>query len=191
MEVRLGLPQGQEKAAVGLYWEAFGAKLGKLLGPEQRGTAFFADSINPEAILAAMDGDTLLGIAAFKRGAHGFSRGGVRALVKHYGVFGTLWRVVPLAMLERKAPKDVLQMDGICVSATARGKGVGSALFQHLFDYAHESGCRAITLDVIDTNPRAKALYERLGFEVVSEEHTSIMEPLLGFSKAERMMRSL
>lgn len=191
MEVRLGLPRGHEKAAAGLYWEAFGAKLGKLLGPAERGTGFFEDTINPEAMLAAMDGDTLLGIAAFKRGEHGFSRGGLRALIKHYGVLGTLWRVVPLVMLERKAPKDVLQMDGICVSAAARGTGVGSALFQHLFDYAKESGCHSITLDVIDTNPRAKALYERLGFDVVSEEHTSLLKPLLGFSKAERMVRAL
>jgi len=82
-------------------------------------------------------------------------------------------------------------MDGVCVSASARGKGVGSALFDALFDYAHEHDYRYITLDVIDTNPRAKALYERLGFEPTKTESTSFLKPLLGFSYATKMRRSL
>jgi ribosomal protein S18 acetylase RimI-like enzyme len=94
-------------------------------------------------------------------------------------------------MLERSSDADTLQMDGICVSAAARGKGVGSALFDALFGYALEQGYSYITLDVIDTNPRAKHLYERLGFEKVKTESTSILRPILGFSHAIKMRRAL
>jgi ribosomal protein S18 acetylase RimI-like enzyme len=191
VEIRRGLPSGLEAQAAALYWEAFGAKLDKLMGPAARGIAFFEDTVNPQAIIAALDNEGgLLGIAAFRIGKKGFSFGGPSALFKHYGP-GALWRLVPLAMLERNAPGDTLQMDGICVDRAARGVGVGTALFDELFTLARQAGFTRITLDVIDSNPRAKALYERLGFRAVSEESTSFLRPLLGFRSATRMLLAL
>ncbi len=190
LKITHGLPTGQEEAAAALYWQAFGEKLGKLMGPKSRGEAFFSESVNHSSVLAAMEGDQLLGIAAFKAGDKGFSDGGVGQLFRHYGL-GALWRLIPLAMLERSAPDGILQMDGICVSAEARGKGVGTALLTALFDHAQAHGFDGVTLDVIDRNPRAKALYEKLGFQATGVEHTSILQPLLGFATATRMIKTL
>ena len=185
------LPIGLENDAAALYWEAFGGKLGKLLGPADRGREFFAATINHDAIIAATD-DTgkLLGIAAHQGTGDGFSKAGTAALFRHYGI-GAIWRLIPLAMLERKAPDDTLQMDGICVSADARGQGIGSTLFRALFDHARTNGFSKITLDVINTNPRARALYERLGFQATKEEATGPLAPLLGFDSATKMVLSL
>lgn len=138
-EILYNLPQGQEQAAAELYWQAFGEKLGKLLGPQERGIRFFADSLNHDACIAAMDQGQLLGVAAFKNGAHGFSKAGTTDLFRHYGI-GTLWRLIPLAMLERSAPDGILQMDGICVSQKARGRGIGTALLNALFERARRLG---------------------------------------------------
>lgn len=82
-------------------------------------------------------------------------------------------------------------MDGICVSEKARGMGVGTALLETVFQCARDTGLRKVTLDVINTNPRAKALYERRGFVAVSEESTSILKPLLGFDSATRMVKTV
>lgn len=190
LRIEHGLPPSMRQAAAELYWEAFGAKLGKLLGPAPRGVAFFAQTVHPPSVLAALDGDDLLGIAAFQTDGTGFSQAGIADLFWHYGI-GALWRLVPLAMLERSAPGDSLQMDGICVRADARGKGVGVALFQALFAHARAQGYAHITLDVIDSNPRARALYERLGFVATGTESTSFLQPLLGFSAATRMRLTL
>jgi len=185
------LPDGQEQAAARLYWQAFGTKLGKLMGPEPRALAFFAETISHDRMLAALDEDGgLLGIAAYQISGRGFSGGGFMALWRHYGL-GALWRVLPLAMLERTAPADTLQMDGICVAPTARGQGVGTSLFSALFAFASKQGLARITLDVIDTNPRARALYERLGFQAVSKEGTGPLRLLLGFNSATKMVRQL
>ncbi len=89
--------------AARLYWQAFGPKLEKLMGPKARGTGFFEAGINPDAVISALEGVQLMGIAAFKTGTDGFSKGG--AFWRHYGI-GTLWRLPLLAMLERKAPED-------------------------------------------------------------------------------------
>lgn len=186
-----GLPPEHEKAAAELFWESFGGKLGKLMGPDARGIGFFAATINPDRVIAAVDSEgVLLGIAAYKMHGQGFSAGGLRDLFRHYGI-GAFWRALPLAMLERDAPKDSLQMDGICVAAKARGRGVGSALLAELFSFAAKQGFAKITLDVIDTNPRARALYQRLGFQAVSIENTGPFRHLLGFRQATKMHRSV
>lgn len=185
------LPRGHEAEAAALYWEAFGGKLGKLLGPDDKGRQFFAKTVNPDAVIAAIDKTgRLLGIAAHKAGTNGFSTATTADLFRHYGL-GALWRLIPLAMLERDAPKGTLQMDGICVAETTRGQGVGSALFGALFEYARQNGFTHVTLDVIDTNPRAKALYERLGFNATGEETTGPLKPLLGFNSATKMVLTL
>lgn len=45
-----------------------------------------------------------------------------------------------------------------------RGRGVGTALIDTLCREAARRGYQAIRLEVIDANPRARALYEREGF---------------------------
>jgi len=186
-----GLPPGLEERAAALYWQAFGAKLAKLLGPRQRGERFFQDAVNHNAILAALGpDDTLLGLAAFQNGAAGFSAASAADLWRHYGI-GALWRILPLALLERTSTSDTLQMDGICVAPEARGLGVGTLLLEAIFHEARSLGKTRVTLDVIDTNPRARALYERRGFVSAGSHSTSILRPLLGFSSAKRMIRDV
>jgi ribosomal protein S18 acetylase RimI-like enzyme len=50
-----------------------------------------------------------------------------------------------------------------------RGDGVGTALIGQLIELTRNRGLRKCVLDVAITNPRAQALYERLGFKVVQE----------------------
>ncbi|MEL7091606.1 MAG: GNAT family N-acetyltransferase [Pseudomonadota bacterium] len=190
MDIHRGLPKGFEAAAAALYWQAFEGKLSRLMGPADRAQAFFTETINPAAVIAAIEGDALLGVAAFKHVPDGFSTGGMGALWRHYGP-SSLWRAFPLALLERKAPAGVLQMDGICVAAAARGRGVGTALLNGLFDYARDTGFQAVTLDVIDRNPRARALYERIGFAAQGQHSAWPLRGLLGFDYATRMVKTL
>ena len=186
-----GLPKGYEQAAAKLYWEAFGAKLRILMGPATRAEGFFAATLHHNSIIAAVSPENkLLGIAAVKLNGIGFSDANLTTLFRHYGI-GTLWKIIPLAMLERTPPKDTLQMDGICVSSAARGMGVGTALLDAVFETARQNNLPKVTLDVIDTNPRAKSLYERRGFVATSEESTSILQPLLGFKSATKMVKDV
>lgn len=55
------------------------------------------------------------------------------------------------------------------VAEAFRGKGVGTVLIQYLIERCRERRLRKCALDVAITNPRAQALYERLGFKVVQE----------------------
>ncbi len=61
-------------------------------------------------------------------------------------------------------------------------KGVGSGLFCILEKRARAQGMKKIALEVIDTNPRAIALYKRLGFSEISTEKIAPFNRIFGFS---------
>ena len=60
-----------------------------------------------------------------------------------------------------------LYIDDICVDETARGKRVGTEIFNHVKDFAKKNGCYDITLNVWEGNDAAKAFYEAMGLKVL------------------------
>ncbi len=59
-----------------------------------------------------------------------------------------------------------LYIDDICVDADARGKHVGTALFDYVREYAVSIGCRNITLNVWEGNDAALGFYRKMGMQV-------------------------
>lgn len=187
IRLQSGFSEAQRPRAAALYWQAFGPKLGKVLGPAARGEAFLAETLDPAYALCAVD-DTgrLLGLAGFKTHKGALTGGGLATLLRHYGL-GTLWRLPLLAMLERPLEPGVLQMDGICVATEARGLGLGTALLRRIQDEARARGLSQVRLDVIDINPRARALYLREGFRPGPTETLGPLRHVFGFSSAQQM----
>ncbi len=74
--------------------------------------------------------------------------------------------VVGAANLERggKATNRHAGSLGISVDAAWRGKGIGTALMEHLLAGAREQGLVRIELRVFTRNPVARRLYEKFGF---------------------------
>lgn len=56
-----------------------------------------------------------------------------------------------------------LYIDDICVDESARGRGVGESIYNHILSYAKEIGCYNVTLNVWSCNPGAIKFYEKLG----------------------------
>ncbi|HVN57029.1 MAG TPA: GNAT family N-acetyltransferase [Bacteroidales bacterium] len=66
-------------------------------------------------------------------------------------------------------------LKSIVVESRFRSKGVGSALLEHAEGYFRES-FRHFFMCVSSFNPRAKALYEKLGYKQVGELKDYILE---------------
>ena len=62
-------------------------------------------------------------------------------------------------------PHRTLYVDDICVDENARGKHVGTALYQHVIDFARAEGFYNVTLNVWSCNPGAQAFYEAMGMK--------------------------
>lgn len=190
--LRHGLPANLLPNAAILYWQAFGGKLGQVMGPEPRALRYFERVIQPNFAIAALDdAGQLLGMAGYKTPAGSFAGGSGADLRAIYGLLGAAWRLPLLWFLGREVDNDRFLLDGICVSRHARGLGIGSALMDAICAEAKSRGYAAVRLDVIDTNWRAKALYERLGF--VAEKTTSIgvLRLVFGFQSATTMIKAV
>ncbi|MEM9636666.1 MAG: GNAT family N-acetyltransferase, partial [Pseudomonadota bacterium] len=151
-----GFAAHERQDVAALYWQAFGHKLGRTLGPTARAMQFLEAVLDPDFALVARDNEeNLLGIAGFKTDKGALVGGGFSDLQKVYGWWGALWRGTILSVIERDLASDILLMDGICVHERARGLGVGTALLDAMKAKARDLEKRALRLDVIDTNPRA------------------------------------
>lgn len=187
-----GLTVAQRPEAARLYWEAFGGKLGRVLGPEDRARHFFQRVIRGDLCFAAVDETgRLIGIAGFKTPAGSFAGGNWADLVAVYGPWGGRWRGGLLWALSREVDNDRFLVDGICVARTHRGQGVGSLLLAALYREAADRGYRSIRLDVIRDNWRARALYERHGFLATRTESLGPLRYLFGFASSTTMVRPL
>ncbi len=56
-----------------------------------------------------------------------------------------------------------LFIDDLCIEESARGQGVGKALYEFAIGYARENGCYDVTLNVWEGNNSARAFYEKMG----------------------------
>ena len=65
-------------------------------------------------------------------------------------------------------------IDRIVVSESARGTGVGRAMYESVFERARERGATEVTaeVNVQPPNPRSIAFHEHLGFRQLAEQDT-------------------
>lgn len=190
MRIREGIDERDRALAAEIYWLAFKGKLAQILGPDEKGRAYFEAALNLHQAFGAFEGEELVGIAGFDVGQGGVFDERASQLFRIYGM-SALWRIMLLSVFSRAKAPGALHIDGIAVAENARNQGIGSALLDALTQKAKAAHCSHIRLDVIDTNPRAKALYERAGFEVVKESRLGPFARIYHFHSAYQMRKAI
>jgi ribosomal protein S18 acetylase RimI-like enzyme len=187
-----GLHSHLRPQAARLYWEAFGGKLGRVLGPDDRALVYFEKVIRSDLCFVALDETgQMIGVAGYRTPSGSFAGGGWADLAAIYGRWGARWRGALLWALSREVDNDRFLVDGICVARAYRGRGVGSLLLSALYEEAAGRGYRSIRLDVIKDNWRARALYERQGFLPTRTESLGPLRYIFGFAASTTMVRPL
>ncbi|MFV0492300.1 MAG: GNAT family N-acetyltransferase [Pseudorhodobacter sp.] len=190
--IQRGLPEALRPRAVGIYWQAFGSKLGRIMGPQDRACRFLTRAIRADhAFIALSERGELLGLAGFKSPQGSLAGGSPADLRAVYGIPGSIWRAGLLRLLNHEVDNHHFLLDGICVAPEERGHGIGTALLEAIFEEGRSRGYDAIRLDVIDTNHRARALYERLGFTVHRHDHAGFLGRAFGVGGSHVMVRPL
>ena len=162
---RLGIPEPLRNDAASLYDEAFEAKFSIAVPNKEQRLPLLAESRVLPFSVAAIANGTLVGLAGFHTREGSFTDGmTTRKLFQQLGLWGGLKAAMVFSLYQRQQHESELLMDGIAVSQAMRGKGIGTELLEKLKQYARENGYSRIRLDVIDTNPAARRLYERQGF---------------------------
>ena len=81
--------------------------------------------------------------------------------------------------------KNELYLANFGVNPEARGQGIGSLMINHQREIAEQRGYKIFSLDVADNNPRAEALYRRLGYQQVAEKTFTVANA--GIPNAKKM----
>jgi len=187
--IQKGMAAHHIERAADLYYAAFYQKLQPIFRDEERGKTVLRKSINANYVIVALANDQVVGLAGFKEAGGQLLDITPKIMRDTFGFIGGWARLLVLALFERKLEPDTLLMDGIVVDADMRGQGIGSKLLDAIVDYACTHQYAQVRLDVVDTNPRARQLYERKGFIAQKTEYYGWLKPIFGFSGSTTMLK--
>lgn len=181
------LTPSQKKETARLFFKAFPKKFHTLwvfTKDEKRAVKVLSRSIRFKSGFYALSGDRVLGFIGLEKGTGYYAPISFQSLRSAFSGFSSLWRYLAyfvMRLIHGETDPDVIHIDPLVVSEQARGLGIGSSLLNKTFEYAKFSGKKKVILEVVDTNPLAKKLYERMGFRVVKEENLSLFTKRAGF----------
>lgn len=178
LEIRQARPEDADDAAELIYSAApdayeflYAAKGGRALDyihyEFRRGSGFLGADAHTVAVA---DGE-VVGIGSFytKAEYQQLSSAQGKNLIAHFGWWEFL-RMMPRGLrIQRgisKLKDGQLYLANLGVKPQLRSRGIGKALIEAAAQRARAQSLRQLVLDVSEKNPRAEALYQRLGFDV-------------------------
>ena len=190
------LSENYRRPVAELLYEAFSLKLHRLElfnTSREQTLRIYVESLNLDAGVYALEGATLVGVLAIDDGTKTLATFPWSTLTREFGFWGALLRktVERLEHLTDRATADKWHVTHIAVAEAARGRGIGALLIQHMIARARAAGCPAVWLDVVDTNPRARALYTRLGFVAQKTKRFGFITRSAGFTASTTMVRQI
>ncbi|ALU41985.1 GNAT family N-acetyltransferase [Pseudoalteromonas rubra] len=175
-----------------IYDNAFGAKLTRAIPDKAKRLNLLEHCFMPEYSFVAFDNGQPVGVAGFSD-QNGALTAGIEftGLFRHLGILGGMRACAILSLYERKPQSRELVMDGIAINESHRSRGIGTQLLDSIISYAQAHHYSSVRLDVINSNPRAKKLYETKGFIAVKTDYFPYLNWLLGFSGSTTMQLTL
>ncbi len=181
-----------ERPFVGaLYWQAFRRKLKPAFSSDERGLLNVTASLRADRTFVARADASVVGMCGYRQAGFGAVSPTFAMLRGQLPFLAALRARLVLSPLARSDVSDALVLDGICVAEDQRGRGTGSALLEAASEYARASGLRAVQLTVVDTNPRAEALYRRQGFLPVDGGRMGTLASIYGFDRYTTMEKEV
>ena len=132
----------------------------------------------------AVDKNTIVGLIGRRNSTQNlaYTLTAVKQIFGFYGIFKGLtviFRGLRFEAIVSPPPKGRVCLHNLGVTPDSRGKGYGQKMIEHFIANERKVSTTQVCLDVAATNPRAKSLYQRLGF-VVKEQKLGKLENKYG-----------
>ena len=191
IELRSGMPEEFRREVAEIVYEAFQQKLAPLIGSPEQGIAILEKALDPALAIVAVCQGRPVGVAGLQYDGRNFVTPRRSEFVCQFGsISGTLRFVMFRLFALAYGQKDVY-IDILAVSPAMRGKGIGTLLLDAVFQTARDKGFRSVSLEVVDTNPDARRLYERVGFVARRTYPYPYLRGIAGFSASIKMVKPL
>jgi GNAT superfamily N-acetyltransferase len=193
IEIQHGLPAQHRRRAAEIYYEAFRRKLDLLLGSREHSLSILemAFDDHSDLTIGALRQAEIVGLTGLQYDGRGFSNFRWSYFAREFGWLPALPKAVLWYFVRRPERPGQLLINGIAVHPSMRGKGVGTLLLQAVFEFARTNGYSTVQLDVVDTNPGARRLYERMGFVPTHTQKYPFLRNIVGFSAGTTMIKQI
>lgn len=129
--------------------------------------------------VVALSAGQVVGLGASFSGDTGlpFTLAAARQILSFYGPlrgWAVIRRGLQMEHIVQPPTGQLHYLAHLGVAPEHQSRGIGAQLITHLLEQGRQAGRQHTALDVAVTNPRAQALYERLGFKVTGERRSSL-----------------
>jgi len=164
IEIRRGALEGERPAVAEVYWHAFAQKVEPYVGSRDAGLIIMAESFRLDRTILALRDGAVVGVAGLDYGTTTFVSPSLVTCHRLLGLRRGIGAYLGLRFFHGGKSAGQLRIDSLAVAPNERGSGVGRLLLHEVFALARERGFTSVILEVVDSNPRARNLYELLGF---------------------------
>jgi ribosomal protein S18 acetylase RimI-like enzyme len=191
IEIQLGMPEAMRHQAAVICYEGFRPQMESLVGSQQKGIAILERSLDVELALIALYQDRLAGFLGLQYENRPFFQFKRSHFIRELGFLRGLLVFLLFTLSATPIQKTEMFINVIVVDASMRGRGIGTSLINAAFEIAQQNQFHAILLDVVDTNPEARRLYERMGFIPMRTREYRYLRNLIGSSAVTTMKKEL
>ena len=191
IELQSEMPEEFRREVAEIVYVAFQQKLAPLIGSPEQGIAILEKALDPALAIVAVCQGQPVGVAGLQYGGRNFVRPQRSEFVRQFGSLSGTVRFVMFKLFALAYDQKDMYIDILAVSPAMRGKGIGTLLLDAVFQTARDKGFRSVSLEVVDTNPQARRLYERVGFVAQHTYHYPYLRGIAGFSASIKMVKPL
>ena len=185
-----GLNPDDRQRAAEIIYDAFRRKL-RAMGSPANLVPAMAKALNAgRAICALLDG-RLVGILGVDYGGQNLLVPNWRAFCHDFGLLRGTLDTLLISLIALRVKRDGLYISSLAVDPAYRGQGIGTQLLSAAEALGRELGVSRVSLDVVDSNARARALYKRCGYCCVKRHRFPFTRRLMGFSYSDTMVKRL
>lgn len=165
IEIADSINKNQRIRAIEILYYAFEQKIRALIKSKDKALAIYNKSLkNDQVFYALLDGN-VVGLIGLQYKNRTFLEFKYRDLRKYFNPLQSYFIYKIYKLTSPKIKDDVLRIDSVAVDTSCRSLGIGTQLINKVFEFAKNKGFKEVVLEVINTNPKAKELYERIGFK--------------------------
>ena len=165
-----------------IFYDSFERKITAFIKSKQKARSIYENSLNTDRIMLAVEDKKITGMAGLHYDDRNFTDIKYDTLKMHYNPLNSFFMYWMLRLMTPKVQKGTVRIDSLAVDRSYRGKGIGTKLIEGVIEFARQNGYSEVLLEVVDTNPKAKVLYERMGFKVKKKVNFYFLTRSAGFS---------